>query len=434
MAHVSPGAPSRLLSISRPIVMVLFVSTCLLSIVSWYTTQQGMALYLSSWFAFLASLGVQSALVLVAWLVGFTRSKRGLLIAVYAITAVVSIAFSYVSLYTWFSAKERPAIVQRKLYDALNAATGRAQESLAAAISEGRKHVLALEEMTQAEKAHGFISRAQDADPYLGGIREAVAREAQTYSSAYREGVGEGLRYTAFDRYAKLARQSVTRMEESQRALTEMSAQLKPLEPTESQLRAFRQVYEAVPWNEVEQSLHGKKLDLPAVPAYTDYVDYSATGQEDLLLAFTELFTAPTSRHIFAFALAAFIDVIVFLLALASGPYFFGSQWERWLSAGAALDGLNDQVFARNLLRKFGAGEQGLARVEAPSLTPGELQICVILVGKGLAITTEEDGKRFYLLDPSIHEYLMEFLTSQSLPLRAASVGNGQWAVGNQSQ
>ena len=28
---------------------------------------------------------------------------------VYAITATVSIAFSYVSLYTWFSARERPA-------------------------------------------------------------------------------------------------------------------------------------------------------------------------------------------------------------------------------------------------------------------------------------------------------------------------------------
>ena len=54
---------------------------------SWYTTQQGMALYLAPWFAFLASLGVQSALVLVAWLVGVTEARRGLLIAVYVVTA-----------------------------------------------------------------------------------------------------------------------------------------------------------------------------------------------------------------------------------------------------------------------------------------------------------------------------------------------------------
>ena len=67
-----------------------------------------MALYLSVWFAVLASLGVQGALVLVAWLIGLNRSRRTLLGVVYAITATVSIAFSYVSLYTWFSARERP--------------------------------------------------------------------------------------------------------------------------------------------------------------------------------------------------------------------------------------------------------------------------------------------------------------------------------------
>src|SRR6266436_3149031 len=49
MPQVSPD-------VTRPMVKVLFVATCLLSIVSWYTTEQGMALYLSVWFALLASL------------------------------------------------------------------------------------------------------------------------------------------------------------------------------------------------------------------------------------------------------------------------------------------------------------------------------------------------------------------------------------------
>ena len=49
--------------VSRPLVTSLFVASALLSVVSWYTTQQGMALYLSPWFSILASLGIQSALV-----------------------------------------------------------------------------------------------------------------------------------------------------------------------------------------------------------------------------------------------------------------------------------------------------------------------------------------------------------------------------------
>ncbi|HVQ26152.1 MAG TPA: hypothetical protein VMV01_13285, partial [Planctomycetota bacterium] len=134
------------------------MSSALLSLVSWYTTQQGMALYLAPWFAFLASLGVQSALVLVAWLVGVSEGRRGLLIAVYVVTALVSIAFSYVSLHTWFASRERPAEVQRRLFDALQAVASRGEAQLASAIAEGETHALALEEMTAAEKQHGFIS------------------------------------------------------------------------------------------------------------------------------------------------------------------------------------------------------------------------------------------------------------------------------------
>ncbi len=404
-------------AVSRPLVVGLFVASCLLSIVSWYTTQQGMALYLSPWFALLASLGVQSALVLVAWLAGFSRQGRPLLIAVYAITAVVSIAFSYVSLYTWFSAQARPAAVERKLYDALQASSGRAQELLSGALAEARRHALALEEMTAAEKSHGHISRAQDPDPYLGGIREAVAREAQTYAAAYREGSGAGLRYTAFDRYTKLARQSITEMEAAQAALVRFRAETKPLDPTEKQLRAFREVHDAVPWNQVEQSLHAGRLDRPPLPAYSDYVDRSATSQEDLLLAFREIIAAPNSRSITALALAAFIDIVVFLLAYASGPYFFGSPEQRWVLAAAALDGTDPQVFTRDFLRKLAAGANDLARVEEAALSPGERQLVLLLAAKGLAIRQEAA----YLIDAEIHERLLDSLATQRLALHATA-------------
>jgi hypothetical protein len=408
-------------TVSRPLVAGLFVSSVLLSVVSWYTTQQGMALYLSPWFSFLASLGVQSALVLVAWLVGVTESRRGLLVAVYAVTATVSIAFSYVSLHTWFASRERPATIERALYDELNAAAGKSQELLTAAIAEGQKHVLALDEMTAAEKAHGYISRATDQDPYLSRVREAVAREAESYGASYPEGQGSGLRYTAFDRHASIARQTVARLQESQRTLVDFRGGLKPLDPTEAQLRGFRQVFDAIPWTDVRETLHAK-IAVPAVPVYSAFVDRAATGQEDLVIAFTELVSAPTSRHVLAFTLATFIDLIVFLLAYASGPFFFGAPAERWLKAGAALDAADEQVFARDLLRKVSASAQGLARIEATALSPGERQLVLLLASEGLAAPVEEDGQRFYLLDASVHRTLAESLSERRLPLRAAAV------------
>ncbi|HLK51415.1 MAG TPA: hypothetical protein VKT49_24915 [Bryobacteraceae bacterium] len=406
--------------VTRPIVRSLFVASCLLSIVSWYTTQQGMALYLSAWFSLLASLGIQTALVFVAWLIGFTKSKRALLICVYAITALVSISFSYVSLYTWFSARERPAAVERKLYDKLNESADQTGQVLASAVAEAQKHVAALDEMTTAEKANGYISRAEDSDPYLAHVREAVAREARTYSATYREGAGEGLRYTAFDRYDKLARQSLQRIEASRQSLAEFRNRLKPLDSTEQQLRDFRQVYDAIAWNDVEDSLHTAHLGRPAMPNYADYVDKTASQQEDLLVAFQELFTAPTLRHGFSLALASFIDIVVFLLAYASGPYFFGSAEQRWFAAGAALDSRDEQVFVRDFLRKLRADPGGLTRVHAEGLTPGELQVCSLLVSKSLAATAEGESGVVYLLGPEIHEQMLESLAAPGLRLRTS--------------
>ena len=421
MPLLTPGDSSAQTSVGRSMVKGLFVSSCLLSIVSWYTTQQGMALYLSPWFALIASLGIQSALVLVAWMIGFTRAKRALLISVYIATAAVSIFFSYGSLYTWFTARERPAIIERKLYDTLNAAAGQAQELLVAGISEGQKHVLALDEMTEAEKTHGYISRAQDADPYLAKIREAVAREAQTYSSSYKEGAGGGLRYTAFDRYAKLARQSVQRMQHSQQALIDFRRNLKPSDSSERQIRNYTQVLDSIPWQEVKESAHLDKFELPAVPSYADYVDRSATGQEDLLIAFSDLFKAPSNRHLFAFALAAFIDIVVFLVAYASGPYFFGAPEQRWFAAGAALDSADSQIFIRNLVRKLVPGPQGMAQANLANLSPGEQQVCMILETKGLAVRVQEEDKAYYLLDPKIHEHMVDSLANRGLSLRASA-------------
>ncbi len=424
MAYVSSGSSRLRTGFGRPIVQVLFLASCLLSIVSFYTTQQGMGLYLSTWFSVLASLGIQISLVMVAWLIGFTRRSRSLLIAVYAITAVVSIAFSYVSLYTWFSARERPAALERALYDELTARAAQTDQLLSQAIANGNRYVIALEEMTAAEKNVGRISRARDADPYLDRIRESVAKEASTYSDNYPEGSGSGVRYTAFDRYTKLTRQTVSELESSRAALGTFRAGLKPDTSTEAQLRQFHTVFDPIPWSGVEQLLPGVRVERPAAPAYSHYVERSSSGQEDLMRSFDELISAPTSRHIFSLLLAMFIDLIVFLIAYAAGPYFYGEPEERWVAGGATLDSTDRQVFVRDLLGKLRPGHQGLPRVPVSELSSGEHQLCLLLAAKGLVTTVEEDdGRVFYLFASDIHEKLLESLAEQTLPLRAAARG-----------
>ncbi|PYQ19673.1 MAG: hypothetical protein DMF81_21090, partial [Acidobacteria bacterium] len=178
---------------------------------------------------------------------------------------------------------------------------------------------------------------------------------------------------------------------------------------------------DAIPWSDVRDTLHSQGFEVPAAPAYSDFVDRSSAGQEDLLIAFSELFTASTGRHVFAFALAAFIDIIVFLLAYAAGPFFYGAPEDRWFAAGAALDSADEQVFLRDLVRKLVPGSQGLARVEESALSPGELQLLLLLTAKGLAARSEENGRIYYLLDQSLHQRMVESLAVRGLSLHATA-------------
>jgi hypothetical protein len=391
-----------------------FIASCLLATVSWYTTEQGMSLYLSTWLALFASIGVQSALVFVAWRLGITKTKRGVLIVVYAITATISVAFSYANHYKWFSAKERPVEVQRELFEAINTTGDKMAQQLAAGVSEGLKHVLALSEMAAAEKTHGRMLQGQDSDPYLAAVKQSIAQESQSAAAGpVRGGGGEGITYLAFSRAAKVAQQSVDRMLESQRKLTAFRSQTKPSDSSEEQLRDFREVYSTMPWDDMEKALHTGRFEKPEMPKYSNFIDQSANGQEDLLMAFKQLVTNPGGYHTLAFALALFVDAIVSLLAYAAGPVLFGNAEKRWFAAGAALDALDSQVFVRDFLRKMAPDPRGMARVDVSTLSAGEQQVCLLLASKELAASLEENGKQFYLLSPEVHEQLLETSAGQ---------------------
>jgi hypothetical protein len=272
--------------------------------------------------------------------------------------------------------------------------------------------------MAAAERAHGHISQTGDPDPFLHSIREAVAREAAALGPAYRQGAGVGARYTAFERHARLTRAAVAELESGLRAVASWRSQADPASSSAEQFRRFESVMTALPWSAANRIL-GQDAPPPEAPPLARYVDRPATGQEELMRAFDELFAAPTSRHVFSFALAAFIDVIVFLLAFAAGPYFHGEPAARLRAAAASIDSADEQIFVRDFLRKLRPGENGLAQVDSASLTPGEQQFCLALAGSGhAAVGNGESGLR-YLFDRETHALMMDSLAAPGLPLRA---------------
>jgi hypothetical protein len=84
------------------------------------------------------------------------------------------------------------------------------------------------------------------------------------------------------------------------------------------------------------------------------------------------------------------------------------------------MESVDKQVFVRGLLRKLSPGPQGNPRVDAGVLTPGELQLCMLLQSRGLSTLGQDEGRLFYVIEPSVHETLVESLSRPGLPLRAS--------------
>jgi hypothetical protein len=80
-------------------------------------------------------------------------------------------------------------------------------------------------------------------------------------------------------------------------------------------------------------------------------------------------------------------------------------------------------LFVRGFLNKLRPGKQGMPRVDAEELSPGEQQLCMMLVAKGQAAVVEEAGKSYYLLDPATHESLLDTMAGGNFTLRATPRG-----------
>ena len=85
------------------------------------------------------------------------------------------------------------------------------------------------------------------------------------------------------------------------------------------------------------------------------------------------------------------------------------------------MDSADEQVFLRDLVRKLVPGPQGLAQVEESALSPGELQLLLLLMAKGLAARSDEGGKIYYLLDQSLHQRMVESLAVRGLSFHATA-------------
>ena len=89
------------------------------------------------------------------------------------------------------------------------------------------------------------------------------------------------------------------------------------------------------------------------------------------------------------------------------------------------MEGIDDPVFLRSLLRKVTVGPEGTARLDSAILTPGELQLCMMLAGQGMAAAMETQGGVAYLIEPRAFESLVETMANEGIQWKATRAAAG---------
>ena len=87
--------------------ILIYIGTFLISTLSFFTTYYGLAVFLDKQLALLGSLGLQTAMLGIAWNLMRLRENRAAYVMVFSVAAMFSIFFSYVNFNTGLKGNTR---------------------------------------------------------------------------------------------------------------------------------------------------------------------------------------------------------------------------------------------------------------------------------------------------------------------------------------
>ncbi len=312
---------------------LLLIAAIISAVVSFFTTALGLLHYLSFILALPLALAVQMGLFGLAWLIGFGQKRmRYLMIALYLVTMVFSVTFSYVFLQSELVEKVKPVEAQRKLFDDIRDKMTSFGNILNEGVNEGEFLSIKLQMWLQAEEEKGWATKTceEETHCYLqdvcSRVRGKIELWEEKFGRPYREGPGRELIHGSLNEEHQTAVQVYNRLQDFRDNTWTQSDILSEGLSNRDRLTRFDQLIAGIPKKDLEAALC-REVILPASPQYEDYARDSTLREEKQLYAFNDLMDIlgggrsikrsdyPT---IFALGLAIFIDLFVLIVAIGA--------------------------------------------------------------------------------------------------------------------
>lgn len=303
---------------------MIYAGTCLLSILSFFTTYYGLRIILPMPLALAGSLGLQVAMLGTAWTLMLVRRHRGLYVIVFTVAASFSVFFSYVNFNTALQQDTRVTDARQRYTESARPVLSQYAATAQQAAYTGRYQMQRIEKLIQLEKERGWATVVDEGseDPYIqtiiDGARRTVESWQQSKQTQYPQGAGEGIIVNYLESQRQRTQTTLFSVDSYVHRLDSLMLELKSTLPVDKQYELVNRAWVDFPTTEVG-SLTNHTTELREPPEVSAFTERAKSLQESLGLVIADLLLL-NRLAVFALLLALSIDLIVIVLAFA-GSY-----------------------------------------------------------------------------------------------------------------
>ncbi|MFH2036265.1 MAG: hypothetical protein ABIJ45_07680 [Candidatus Zixiibacteriota bacterium] len=363
---------------SKSTIGMIYLGTLLLSVLSFFTTFQGMTILLDPALAFVGAFGLQIAMLGIAWNLMKLKNNRAYYLIVFLASASFSILFSYANFDSSLKSKTRLAETRAEYSDIAHSTLAQYGSLAQKTAQRGRYQVDRIRKLTELEQSRGWATIIDEGSndyfiqTVIDGARKSVASWENSMDTDYRQGRGKGLIVNYFESRVEQTEKNVEIVNRYLRRIDSISLAINNDMPVLTQYDLINKAYISFPISEVNLHL-GYDIDLPAPPSTANYIESPQNRQQAFMLVLKDLISMD-QLTLFSLLLAIIIDLIIILMALAGSQASTNEEliFERIKSEASRqikkIDPGNsdeiDRVLFENLIRYKQACNYNLAMLQ----------------------------------------------------------------------
>ncbi len=350
---------------------MIYTGTAMLSVLSFFTSFYGMAIFLDESLALIGSLGLQIALLGVAWNLIRAREKRVAYVTVFAVAATFSIFFSYANFDSTLKAQTRSTDARGNYTVAARPALDAYSSIAKNAALHGGYQLERLNRLVVMEREKGWSTVADEGhqdifiQSVIDGARRTIDSWEEQNHTSYPQGAGDGIISDFLESSLFQAQTAVERIDAYAGGVDSAMMALSTILPVSQQYNLVNSAWVGFPIAEIEM-LGGDVPAVPMPPEMDGFLEQATNRHEAFMLVIDDLFEMDYLAA-FSLALAIAIDLIVVLMALAGSrlaedPDYVFNRVRHHTALAITGTSLSDpDVFAKTLSNNIARYRQAIA-------------------------------------------------------------------------